>query len=591
MPMIALCEIEPDPANVRIRPAAGAADDQLVASMRQLGLLQPIVLRRSAWTVENAPAWTIVAGHRRWNAARTLGWTEIPAVVIEPSADGEARLMQLSENAVRADMSAVDIWCAVERAAAEGQSDEAIALALNMTARRVAQLRAMGRLPTEVCDFIRAHGDMPDERHVRTMCQAPHDRVLSAFKQAQQKHRPGDYRFPWWTVAEACEFQRIPLKHARFELDLYDGPVFADLFADKEETEALDVAKFLELQRAWAADQPKVWAAKGFGRAEMLDCSQYGEPVLPSGYRQGEKLSPSARIKKDDRKGYAYFIAVCGHGEVHEGIYPIPAPKKVKRDDALKGELGTDEPAPAPKERAPITKAGMDDLHETKRRLVRQQLLTGCVASGEEVTTEEMLAVALALLDDRAGWAGPKCDGLYNEDGSLTFDRSRLLAIWARLTAWHVMPNTGVASLGVTEAIGQGLGISPVWTLDREKLDWLNKDALERLRVALKVPEQSTAKALKMKIIQRHAPRNTTGFATAVTLTPEHLAEIEWQPTKPIKSPHYSSDTAEAGDEDEGDDDLDIRDETDVDEDDGEALASAGLGTDEDYGGEREEAA
>ena len=50
--------------------------DELAESLREHGLLQPIVVRRVA-----DGGYELIAGHRRLEAARTLGWAEIPAVV------------------------------------------------------------------------------------------------------------------------------------------------------------------------------------------------------------------------------------------------------------------------------------------------------------------------------------------------------------------------------------------------------------------------------------------------------------------------------------------------------------------------------
>ena len=559
MPMIPLAQIEPDPENVRLRPTTTEADNQLAASMTALGLLQPIVLR-----AEGAAAYRVIAGHRRYEAARKIGWTEIPAVILDPESQGQARLMQLSENAVRADMSAVDLWCAVEKAASEGQPDEAISLAMNLPLRRVAQLRAMGSLPAPLCEFIRAHDEVPPEDVLRVICQAPAERVLAAFKEAKGRWRKTDYRFPWWNVKDACSVSRIPLSEARFDLDLYDGPVFRDLFAEQEQAEALDTARFLELQREWAKAQPEAWKAKGFARAECLPVSSYGELDLPPGFRRAEALPATARIKKADRASHAYFLGVKANGQVVEMVCPVPAPKRQEQDQALRDELASHEPPPKP-ERGPITKAGIEDMHRTKRGLVENHLKEGVTGTGDLLTMAEMLAITLALLDDRSGWSGPKLDNiLYNEDTSITFDASRLRTAFQTLASWHVRPKTGVSSLGVTEIIGHGLGISPSWTLNRDGLDWLNKDGLQRVRQALGVPDFNTAKQLKAELLLRKG-----AGGSALTLTPDHLSEIEWQLTAPAKAPGY--------------DDAD-----DLDEDDGDALASAGLGTDEDYRGDHD---
>src|ERR1700682_2941963 len=49
--------------------------DELAESLRAHGLLQPIVVRR------RGAGYELIAGHRRYEAARRLGWSEIAAVV------------------------------------------------------------------------------------------------------------------------------------------------------------------------------------------------------------------------------------------------------------------------------------------------------------------------------------------------------------------------------------------------------------------------------------------------------------------------------------------------------------------------------
>ena len=72
--------------------------EELAASLQTYGLLQPIVVRRKGRKFE------LVAGHRRLEAARSLGWENIDAVVRRASED-EAYLLTLVENLQRADLS------------------------------------------------------------------------------------------------------------------------------------------------------------------------------------------------------------------------------------------------------------------------------------------------------------------------------------------------------------------------------------------------------------------------------------------------------------------------------------------------------
>lgn len=75
--------------------------DALVASVREHGILQPIVVR----PVERA--YEIVAGERRWKAAQRVGLAEVP-VYVRTLSDDAARAASLTENLVREDLTPFD---------------------------------------------------------------------------------------------------------------------------------------------------------------------------------------------------------------------------------------------------------------------------------------------------------------------------------------------------------------------------------------------------------------------------------------------------------------------------------------------------
>jgi len=70
--------------------------DDLVRSISQKGLLQPIIVR----TVENGNLYEIVAGYRRFSACKKLGWRKIPCQIVELT-DKEAFEVSIMENVQR----------------------------------------------------------------------------------------------------------------------------------------------------------------------------------------------------------------------------------------------------------------------------------------------------------------------------------------------------------------------------------------------------------------------------------------------------------------------------------------------------------
>lgn len=96
-----LREVEPDPAQPRKTFEEGSLYE-LAASISEHGLLQPIAVRPRA-----AGGYTIIAGERRWRAARMAGLTEVP-VIIKDVTDEQAMELALVENLQREDLDAVE---------------------------------------------------------------------------------------------------------------------------------------------------------------------------------------------------------------------------------------------------------------------------------------------------------------------------------------------------------------------------------------------------------------------------------------------------------------------------------------------------
>ena len=93
--------IRPSAFPVRHRPRCSPEHEELKSSIRELGLLQPIVVRPLGHLFE------IVAGHRRHAACRALRWRSIPCRVRELS-DRQAYEVQLAENLQRKSMDPVE---------------------------------------------------------------------------------------------------------------------------------------------------------------------------------------------------------------------------------------------------------------------------------------------------------------------------------------------------------------------------------------------------------------------------------------------------------------------------------------------------
>ena len=94
-------------ASAQPRPLVTADVDKLAASIKEIGLIQPITVR--AVTVINGIAengFQIVAGHHRVAACRALGWDEIDAIVMDTAGHLQAELIEIDENLCRSELTA-----------------------------------------------------------------------------------------------------------------------------------------------------------------------------------------------------------------------------------------------------------------------------------------------------------------------------------------------------------------------------------------------------------------------------------------------------------------------------------------------------
>ena len=117
---------------------------ELADSVRAQGLVQPVVVRAA-----EGGAWELIAGERRWRAARVAGLATIPALVRE-SDDRDSLLLALIENVAREDLSPI------EEARAYAVLMDEFALSLGDVAERV------GRSKPTVSNRIRLL-DLPED--------------------------------------------------------------------------------------------------------------------------------------------------------------------------------------------------------------------------------------------------------------------------------------------------------------------------------------------------------------------------------------------------------------------------------------------
>lgn len=122
---------------------------ELTASLKQNGLLQPILVRRKGDGI-----YELIAGERRLRAAKLAGMQKIPALVRNVS-DQESMVLALVENLQRDDLNPMETARAYQRMLNEfGLTQEAIAQKVACDRSSVANLLRLMSLPSEVQHMI-----------------------------------------------------------------------------------------------------------------------------------------------------------------------------------------------------------------------------------------------------------------------------------------------------------------------------------------------------------------------------------------------------------------------------------------------------
>lgn len=144
---LALSEIVPTPLQPRTEFHAEELTE-LVASIREHGIIQPLIVRKRAGKYE------LIAGERRWRAAKEVGLAEAPAIVREAS-DQEVLELALIENLQRADLNAIEEATAFARLAREfGLKQEEIATKVGKSRASVANSMRLLDLDPQVQTYL-----------------------------------------------------------------------------------------------------------------------------------------------------------------------------------------------------------------------------------------------------------------------------------------------------------------------------------------------------------------------------------------------------------------------------------------------------
>ena len=480
-----------NPDNPRRKTAPDQADQQMAATARAIGILQPPVVR------EVADRLMTIYGHRRVRGAIAADMAELQVIVLGEAEDADDdQLRALVENIARKPMSAVEQWKAIRKLETDRWTEQAISTALMLPVRTLRKLNLLASIHPPMLDRMHA-GDMPSERELCTIASTTLEEQAAAWK----KHKPKKTEdVSWWQLAQALARRRMLAADAAFDAEFaaaYGVEYVEDLFApaDEDSRATTNVDGFLAAQHAWIeANLPE--------NGVVLQAEQYG----------GIKLPPKAQ-RFYGKPGTGESVGYCvnestGKVDTVRFTLPEPAGKAKGGDSAADGT-----PDLPTKPRADVTQKGeamigdmrTDALHAALRDepIDDQRLIALLVLAfaGNNVEVKTGLAQGPMQRGNRAEIAS-----LLTEGGAITSDPATLQKAARAMLAYTLScrqnwSGSGALARLAGDAIGADAHLPNMATA--EFLSCLSKAATEGVAIGLGVPVQPTGKATRGAVIAR----------------------------------------------------------------------------------------
>ncbi|MBC9725053.1 ParB/RepB/Spo0J family partition protein [Streptomyces sp. TRM68367] len=149
-PNLKVSEIAPNPDQPR-KFFDEAQQEELTASIKENGLLQPVVVR----PVEGAEVpYMLIAGERRWRSCKAAGLEVIPVKVIEDASEEQAYVLSIAENVNRSDMTIMEEAGAYADLKAAGWTPAKIAKQFGKTETHITWRLGLLTLRPEVAEMV-----------------------------------------------------------------------------------------------------------------------------------------------------------------------------------------------------------------------------------------------------------------------------------------------------------------------------------------------------------------------------------------------------------------------------------------------------
>lgn len=345
---IELRNLKISPVNVRKHGGGDISD--LLPSIRAIGVVQSLLVR------PNCEGYEVVAGGRRLRTCQQIaaegGEVEpLPCIILDDGEDAIAVEASLAENIARLPMDEVDQYEAFAALIKQGQSIEEIAAHFGISELLVTKRLAVANLITPILNAYRK-----DKIDVRTL------RALTLASKAQQKDWYKLFRDPEteeptgrWLKAWLLGGEEIPVSHALFPVENYEGKIITDLFEDEQFFD--DPEKFWTLQMEAVQQRQQAYLEAGWPDVIILENENY--------------FSTYGKNKRAKKDGGKVYIQCRSNGEVefYEGWLDEKEAKRLDKAAAkANGKVKAD---PKPE----LTKAAIRYLELHRHNAVRVELL------------------------------------------------------------------------------------------------------------------------------------------------------------------------------------------------------------------------
>ena len=179
MAQIAISDIIPNPTQPRTR-FDDEALDELADSIRTLGLIQPITVKR-----REDGKYIIISGERRWRAAQRADVESLPAYIREVD-DENLHAMALVENIQRQDLNAIEIALGMQRLIDEcGLTQDALSEKVGKKRSTISNFLRLLKLPDEIQLALKE--GLISAGHAKAIAGAPADKQLRLLRRCIKK--------------------------------------------------------------------------------------------------------------------------------------------------------------------------------------------------------------------------------------------------------------------------------------------------------------------------------------------------------------------------------------------------------------------